>query len=102
VSLPTYIQMVCALRFLYTHTWDRKIAIERIPFPRRERRLPLILSREEVKALLEAPRNLRCVPIGNPVLFEKMGINASARPFPIPLPPPVMKIVLASIRITSW
>jgi hypothetical protein len=28
-----------------------KIAIERIPFPRRERKLPMILSREEVKAL---------------------------------------------------
>jgi site-specific recombinase XerD len=59
VSRPTCIQVVCALRFFYTHTLSRKIAIERIPFPRRERKLPLILSREEVKALLEAPRNLR-------------------------------------------
>src|ERR1039457_4075471 len=59
VSQSTYIQTVCALRFFYTHTLSRKIAIERIPFPRRERKLPLILSREEVKALLEAPRNLR-------------------------------------------
>jgi integrase/recombinase XerD len=59
VSQPTYIQTVCALRFFYTHTLSRKIKIDRIPFPRRERKLPLILSREEVKALLEAPRNLR-------------------------------------------
>ena len=59
VSQSTYIQIVCALRFFYTHTLGRKIGIERIPFPRRERKLPLILSREEVKALLEAPRNLR-------------------------------------------
>jgi integrase/recombinase XerD len=59
VSRPTCIQVVCALRFFYTHTLSRKIAIERIPFPRRERKLPLILSREEVKALLEATRNLR-------------------------------------------
>jgi integrase/recombinase XerD len=59
VSLPTYIQMVCALRFFYTHTLNRTVAIDRIPFPRRERKLPLILSRDEVKALLEAPRNLR-------------------------------------------
>jgi site-specific recombinase XerD len=51
--------MVCALRFLYTHTLKRKIAIEHIPFPRRERKLPLILSREEVRALLEAPLDLR-------------------------------------------
>jgi integrase/recombinase XerD len=59
VSRPTFIQMVCALRFFYTHTLNRKISMERIPFPRRERKLPLILSREEVKALLEAPGNLR-------------------------------------------
>src|SRR5437764_10263940 len=59
VSRPTFIQMVCALRFFYTHTLNRKVSMERIPFPRRERKLPLILSREEVKALLEAPRNLR-------------------------------------------
>src|SRR5712671_211557 len=58
-SRPTCIQVVCALRFFYTHTLSRKIAIERIPFPRRERKLPLILSCEEVKALLEAPRTVR-------------------------------------------
>ena len=58
VSLSTYIQMVCALRFFFTHTLSRKIAIERIPFPRREPKLPMILSREEVNALLEAPRTL--------------------------------------------
>src|SRR5215471_20414132 len=44
----TCVQLVCALRFLYTHTLNRKIEIERIPFPRRQRKLPLILSREEV------------------------------------------------------
>ena len=59
VSQSTLVQMVCALRFLYTHTLRRKIPIERIPFPRREKKLPLILSREEVKALLEAPESLR-------------------------------------------
>jgi integrase/recombinase XerD len=51
--------MICGLRFFYTHTLHRKVAIERIPFPRRERKLPLILSRDEVKALLEAPNDLR-------------------------------------------
>jgi integrase/recombinase XerD len=59
VSPSTYVQVVCALRFLYTHTLQRKVAIERIPFPRRERKLPMILSCEEVRALLDAPRNLR-------------------------------------------
>jgi integrase/recombinase XerD len=59
VSRPTFVQVVCALRFFYTHTLNRKISMERIPFPRRERKLPVILSREEVKALLAAPGNLR-------------------------------------------
>src|SRR3979411_2233944 len=58
VSPSTYIQMVCALRFFYTHTLDQQISINRIPFPRREKKLPLILSREEVKALLESCGNL--------------------------------------------
>jgi site-specific recombinase XerD len=59
VSTSSYVLMVCALRFFYTHTLHRKIAIERIPFPRRERKLPLILSRDEVQAMLEAPGDLR-------------------------------------------
>lgn len=58
-SQSACVQVVCALRFFYTHTLHRKIEIERIPFPRRERKLPDILSREEVKALLEAPGQLR-------------------------------------------
>jgi site-specific recombinase XerD len=55
----TCIQFVSAARFLYTHTLHRRIEIERIPFPRRQRKLPLILSRDEVRALLEAPAKLR-------------------------------------------
>ena len=59
LSQSTYIQVVSALRFLYSQTLNRQVNIERIPFPRRERKLPIILSREEVKVLLEAPCNLR-------------------------------------------
>ena len=59
LSQSAYIQVVCALRFLYTQTLNRQVGIERIPFPRHERKLPIILSREEVQALLEAPRSLR-------------------------------------------
>src|ERR1700730_16307880 len=59
VKLSTYIQAVCALRFFYQNTLNRKIEIDRIPLPRYEKKLPVILSKAEVKALLEAPRNLR-------------------------------------------
>ena len=58
VSLPSYIQAVCGLRFFYTNTLHRQVGIERIPLPRYEKKLPVILSREEVKLLLEAPKNL--------------------------------------------
>ena len=58
VSLPTYIQVVCGLRFFYTNTLQRQIGIERIPLPRYAKKLPVILSREEVKLLLEAPKHL--------------------------------------------
>lgn len=58
VKLSTYIQAVCGLRFFYRNTLNRKIELDRIPLPRYEKKLPVILSKEEVKALLEAPRNL--------------------------------------------
>ena len=58
VKISSYIQAVCGLRFFYTNTLNRKIEIERIPLPRYEKKLPVILSKEEVKAMLEAPKNL--------------------------------------------
>jgi integrase/recombinase XerD len=58
VKLPTYIQAICGLRFFYRNTLHRKIDVDRLPLPRYETKLPVILSKEEVKALLEAPKNL--------------------------------------------
>ena len=58
VSLSSYIEAVCSLRFLYTNTLHRQVAVERIPLPRYEKKLPVILSREEVKLVLETPKNL--------------------------------------------
>jgi integrase/recombinase XerD len=59
VKLSTYIQAVCALRFFYQNTLHQRIEIDRIPLPRYEKKLPVILSKTEVKALLEAPKNLK-------------------------------------------
>src|SRR5260370_31847948 len=58
VSLPSYIQAICALRFLYSTTLPIPVSIDRIPLPRSERKLLLILSPSEVKLLLEPPKNL--------------------------------------------
>src|SRR6202167_1515561 len=57
-KLPSYIQAISGLRFFYRTTLNSRIDIDRIPLPRYESRLPVILSKEEVKALLEAPKNL--------------------------------------------
>jgi len=57
-SLSSYIQAVCALRFLYSHTLHLPVSVDRIPLPRYERKLPVILSPAEVKLLLETPKNL--------------------------------------------
>jgi len=58
VSLPSYIQAVCALRFFYTNTLHLQIGIERIPLPRYQKKLPVILSPEEVRWMLATPKNL--------------------------------------------
>lgn len=58
VKTSSYIQAVCGLRFFYSNTLNRKVDIDRIPLPRYEKKLPVILSKAEVKAILEAPKNL--------------------------------------------
>jgi integrase/recombinase XerD len=57
-SLSAYIQTVCGLRFLYSNTLHRSVSIDRIPLPRYEKKLPVILSPAEVQHLLETPKNL--------------------------------------------
>ena len=47
VSLSAYIQTVCGLRFLYSNTLHRSVSIDRIPLPRYEKKLPVILSPAE-------------------------------------------------------
>jgi len=42
-SWTQYNQTVCALRFLYSITLSRPQLIEHIPFPRQERKLPVVL-----------------------------------------------------------
>src|SRR5215471_3670141 len=58
-SKSIFIQTVCALRFLYETTLGRPWMIDFIPYPKKPKTLPVILSRDEVKALLLAPRHLK-------------------------------------------
>jgi integrase/recombinase XerD len=59
VSWALFNQTVCALRFLYRHILHRDWMIEYIPYPRREDKLPIVLSPAEVAAVFEATHNLK-------------------------------------------
>ena len=54
VSWSMFNQAVCALRFLYQVTLQRPEMIPHLPFPRQERRLPTVLSVEEVTRFFQA------------------------------------------------
>jgi site-specific recombinase XerD len=53
------IQTVCALRFLYEKTLHQPWTVDYIPFPKKIKKLPVILSRDEVQAVIRAPRHLK-------------------------------------------
>src|SRR5262249_43476798 len=55
----TFNQIVCALRFFYQTTLGLPSIVQQIPFPKQERKLPVILSPSEVRAVLEAKTNLK-------------------------------------------
>lgn len=59
VSWSLHNQSVCALRFLYQVTLKREWAVEHLPFPKKPRRLPVVLSPEEVARFLEAVTSLK-------------------------------------------
>src|ERR1700690_1363177 len=58
VKTSSYIQAICGLPFFYRNPLNRQTDIDRIPLPLYEMKVPVILSKEEVKAMLEAPKNL--------------------------------------------
>jgi integrase/recombinase XerD len=59
VSKSILIQTACALRLLSETTLGRPWMVDDIPYPKKPKTLPVILSREEVTALLLAPRHLK-------------------------------------------
>jgi integrase/recombinase XerD len=57
VSWTWFNQAVCALRFFYRVTLDRGDIVPDIPYPRTSKKLPAVLSADEVARLLSAVRN---------------------------------------------
>jgi integrase/recombinase XerD len=58
-SWSRFNQTVCALRFLYGKTLGKNWAITHIPFPRKERKLPVVLSAAEVVQFFAALRSVK-------------------------------------------
>jgi integrase/recombinase XerD len=57
LSSSTVSQHVAALRFFYVKTLKRSYLPDEIPFPKQRRRLPIILSQEEVTRLIDSAAN---------------------------------------------
>jgi len=56
-SWTLFNQTVCALRFFYKVTLGRAELIEHIPYPKQEKKLPVVLGREEVARFFDAIAN---------------------------------------------
>ena len=59
VSWTQFNQAVCALRFFYRVTLPREFAVEHIPFAKTKKKLPTVLSVDEVRRLLGALTNTK-------------------------------------------
>jgi integrase/recombinase XerD len=58
LAVGTVVNVVAALRFLFVKVLRRDYAPDLLPYPKRERRMPTILSPDEVERLIESARNL--------------------------------------------
>ena len=58
-SSSSHSQFTAAARFLYGTTLKRRRHLEFIPYPKREKTLPVVLNRDEVRRLIQAPSNIK-------------------------------------------
>jgi site-specific recombinase XerD len=59
IAYSSFNQAVCALRFLYTHSIRVPWPVTMVPFGKRPKTLPTVLSRQEVDCLLRCTKNLK-------------------------------------------
>ena len=59
LAYASFNQAVCALRFLHTHTVQVPWPVTMVPYGKRHKTLPTVLSRHEVNRLIECTPNLK-------------------------------------------
>jgi len=59
IASSTYVQVLCALRFLYRTTLGKDWVLEGIAYPKEEKKLPVVLSMDEVDQFFSAVDSLR-------------------------------------------
>ena len=57
VSFSYFNQQVCAIKFFYNHTVKRNWDVERIPYQKVPKTLPIVLSKKEVLMFLNSIKN---------------------------------------------
>jgi integrase/recombinase XerD len=58
-SAPSISQLINALRFLYVELYHHPLEIGEIPRPKREKKLPVVLSQEEVLRMFDSVDNVK-------------------------------------------
>ena len=92
---------VSALRFFFVKTLKRRYLLEDIPFPKVPRRLPIILSVEEVGRLLDSARNLMDRTLLM-VLYATGGRRTLPAFLPISIPPQRPTQKKKAFNLHSW
>ena len=59
LAYSTFNQAVCALRFFYRHTEPMPWPVTMVPFGKRPKTLPVVLSRNEIEKLFQCTTNLK-------------------------------------------
>lgn len=59
VSRATIDQTISALKFLYNELYKRNMSCQDLPRPRKETKLPVVLSKEEIKAIIDSTINTK-------------------------------------------
>lgn len=57
LSRSYHSQALSAIRMLFTRVLRRPLVVEAVPQPRRERKLPVVLSRDEMRRVIDAARS---------------------------------------------